>query len=622
MGNELYSNSYKYIIDTSYGINQDGFVAIGTESIVYKGLKTKQDSGLQFSCVLKFKPKAILVDGKVIDRLKIFKEEEWKIFEELRECRSIVKIDDVIENLGDFSLACSRTENGVINCSTYFCVVEEFIDGWNLDEYCREEYWKLRRIKPIGNGLSRVVNYYDFTANEKKAILQSYNYDNTLKYQNQILLFMMNLCDILQFATEQKNILHLDIKPENIMVTRYGKELVLIDFGRSRKITKANRFATSELSAVDYRESESFEKPFQYGTLGYSAPECYSSAVVGSSFPFAAIFSKGKMSIESDIFSLGATFWECLNIFELVTKNRQFSEDAHDFYQDNFLNDDAYTRRDLSCTSQYYHKKLDSIIKKCTKKRTLSYMDIANKDFYHSYADLKKDIENTKDSVPTIIKEENVKVKKAFNLCGAMISFFLVFLIIYGIYQFAAFNIAQGKWDNITVNYNDTQFYRLEEIANDLIATAPLNQVNTTYDKIAPFTYQGNDISEYEGHMLVDLLQRVNNRSELPRRVDEIMINANTRRYKEISTDIVRLDYVDDSIGYDLAQAIFNVEVGKSNIIEAYETLQKYHDNKEFGNAVIKLRNVLDTDEYISIISDSKNITRQEVKDFFKSVAL
>jgi len=37
------------------------------------------------------------------------------------------------------------------------------------------------------------------------------------------------------------------------------------------------------------------------------------------------------MSVESDIFSFGATFWECLNIFELVTKNKLFSDDIHEF---------------------------------------------------------------------------------------------------------------------------------------------------------------------------------------------------------------------------------------------------------------------------------------------------
>lgn len=190
-------------------MNKDGFIAIGTQSIVYKGLKTNISGDIQFSCVLKFKPKTQIIDGKIIDRLEAFKTEEWSIFKELRECRSVVKIDDIIENLGDFSLICPHIESGVIDSSSYFCVVEEFIDGWNLDEFCRQEFWKLRKIEPIENGLKKKVEYSEFSDNEKKSIITSYNYNNQLKYQNQILLFMINLCEIMEYVTEQKNILHL-----------------------------------------------------------------------------------------------------------------------------------------------------------------------------------------------------------------------------------------------------------------------------------------------------------------------------------------------------------------------------------------------------------------------------
>ncbi|OPX42042.1 serine/threonine-protein kinase PknD [Ruminiclostridium hungatei] len=618
MNNEMIGNTYKYIIDTSYGINKDGFIAIGSESIVYKGLKTKLDGGLQFSCVLKFKPKSILTDGNIVDRLEIFKTEEWKIFEELRECRSIVRIDDVIDNLRDFSLPCNRIVSGVISNDSYFCVIEEFIDGWSLEEFCREEYWKLRRIEPLSSGLSNVINYHNFSNDEKSAVNNSYNYDNTLKYQDQILLFMLNLCEIMEFVTEQKNILHLDIKPENIMVTRYGKELVLIDFGRSKKVTKANRFAKSHLSDVNYNENENLDKMYQYGTLGYAAPECYAKAADDSQFPFAAGFEQGEMSIESDIFSFGGTFWECLNIFELVTKNKQFTDDIHDFYRNNFLNDAAYFNRDLSCTSVYYHKKLESIVKKCTRKRTNNYCDLENRDYYHSYKDLRKDIENARDSVPTIVKEENPKVKNAFSLCGSMLSLFSVFLIIYFIYHLMAFNIALGKWDAITSNYNDTQFYRLEEVAENLITTASASRVDDIYGKIVSFTYKSGDISEYEATMIVSLLQQINNKNLLPERVDEIMRNANTKKFKEISTEIVKLDVIGDSVGYDLARAIFNVEVGKTKIVDAYETLGKYKDNIEFRNAVIKLKNTLDNDENINIIARDTELSRAEIQEFFK----
>lgn len=622
MSKELIGNSYKYIIDTSYGINKDGFIAIGTESIVYKGLKTRTDSGMQFSCVLKFKPKSVVMDGKVVDRLAIFKAEEWNIFKELRECRSIVRIDDVVEDLGNFSLPCSMVSGGVIDSSQYFCVIEEFIDGWSLEEYCREEFWKLRRIEPLENGLSNVINYHDFGSEEKQKVLLTYNYDNILKYQNQILLFMINLCEILEFVTEQKHILHLDIKPENIMVTRYGKELVLIDFGRSKKVTKADPVVVHKMPEADYSKNETLEKMYAYGTLGYAAPECYAKAGNGSSYPFTADYEKGRMSIESDIYSFGATFWECLNIFELVTKNRQFSVDSHDFYRDYFMNDDTYSNRDLSCTSIYYHKKLESIIKKCTKKRNAHYTDKENREYYHSYKDLRKDIENAKDSAPTIVKEENVKVRNAFSLSGVTLALFSAFVIVYFVYRLMAFNIAAGKWEDLTAAYNETQFYKLEEVANDMITTAPANKVDSTYEEIAGFTYKDGSISEYEAAMLADILKQIDNPELLPKRIDEIMKHANTRRFKEISTEIVKFDLSEESDGYKLACAIFNAEVGKTEIVAAYNTLQEYKDNTEFYNAVVKLRNVLDNDENISVIAETLEISRPEVQEFLKSITM
>lgn len=622
MSNEIIGTDFKYTIDTSHGINKDGFIAIGTESIVYKGLKTASEGGLQFSCVLKFKPKSIPVNGEFVDRLEIFKDEELKIFEELQECRSIVRIYDVIEDLGEFSLFCNKISDKVINSKQYFCVVEEFIDGWSLEEYCREERWKLRKIEYIDNGLNRVIDYHDFSDEEKKGIDFSYykNYDNILKYQNEIFLFMINLCEILEFVTENKNVLHLDIKPENIMVTKYGKELVLIDFGRSKKITRANRFVISSLTEVDYNNNETVEKMYQYGTLGYAAPECYTIASGESKFPFQLNFEQGKMSIESDIFSFGATFWECLNIFELVTKSKDFSDDAHDFYKDKFLNDKTYFNRDLSHTSVHYHKKLEEIIRKCTIRRNKDYLSLKNADFYHSYKDLKKDIEEAKNSAPTIVREENIKVKSAFNLLGGLLAICITFLFISAVYRIVGFNIAEEKWNNLTSNYNVTQFHKLDTIASDLIKTVPRGKMNDTYSKIAKFTYQDSDIDEQEALLLIRLLKNNNDKNLLSENVDEIMQYANTKKFKEISTEIVKLDINNESVGYDVAKAIYNVEVGKTEILDAYETLKKYKDNNKLKNAVVKLKNVLDNDENIKLISENEGVSRLDIQNFFKGI--
>ena len=619
MSTEIRGNSYIYIVDESYGINKNGLIDIGTESIVYKGLKTKIGGGLQFSCVLKFKPKKVVIDGKIVDRVEIFKNEELKIFQELRECRSVVRIDDVVDDLGDFSLKCEHISSGVIDSSEFFCVVEEFIDGWNLYDYCLEEFWKLRKVVNLAGGMSRKVDFSSYSEEEKHSILTNYNYNAQLKFQNQILMFMINLCEIMEFVTEHKNILHLDIKPENIMVTRHGKELVLIDFGRSRHVTRADRFIYSDAEPVNYDEHETQAKQYQYGTLGYAAPECFCEATANSKYPFNFTGKKQRMSIESDIFSFGATFWECLNLFELITGTGNKDFDIYDFYRDNLLREEAYCNRDLSFTSPTYHLKLEKILKKCTRSRKGDYENSGR--YYHSYAALRKDLEQAMDSTPTVEKDENVKVRTAAKFASGICAVALVLMLINGIYHSRAFNLAHNKWNNITTNYNDTQFAKLDSISRDYMEAAPATQIASTYNEIAKFTYGNNgSISDYEASLLVDLIENAKDSVSVAECIDEIMIHADTTCFRTISSEIVRLGEGYDSDGYKLAKAIYNVEVSKTSIVEAYETLKEYRYHPQLSNAVAKLKYVLDNDDYVAEIMEATGETRQEILAFLDSI--
>jgi len=90
-----------------------------------------------------------------------------------------------------------------------------------------------------------------------------------------------------------------------------------------------------------------------------------------------------------------------------------------------------------------------------------------------------------------------------------MLALFSVFLIIYFIFRIMAFNIAENKWEILTSNYNETQFYKLEEVAKSLITTAPAGRVDEIYDKIADFTYKDGYISEYEAALLVSLCREL-----------------------------------------------------------------------------------------------------------------
>ena len=74
----IIGSEFNYKIDTTYGLSADGYIATGTESIVYKGKKTSRDGRAMLSCVLKFKYKAIKVGAdegtdKVIDIYQRFR---------------------------------------------------------------------------------------------------------------------------------------------------------------------------------------------------------------------------------------------------------------------------------------------------------------------------------------------------------------------------------------------------------------------------------------------------------------------------------------------------------------------------------------------------------------------
>ncbi len=113
----LIGSEFNYIIDKSHGLSSDGFIASGTESIVYKGIKISSDGKMKLSCVLKFKYKAIKMGAdensyKTLDVYNKFMNHDLKLFNELQNCRSVVRIFDVIEDLGSFSVTDTHVPEG------------------------------------------------------------------------------------------------------------------------------------------------------------------------------------------------------------------------------------------------------------------------------------------------------------------------------------------------------------------------------------------------------------------------------------------------------------------------------------------------------------------------------
>lgn len=538
---ELFNgNVYQYMISHEYQVGKfgkavPGLISASVDSIIFKG--QGKTSNMDISCVLKYMTKRGQ-DGEPDSHLKEFQEHEKTILQKLQGIPSVVKILDIVTQLPP-DLTYSRDvldklkgfpEDCIISADTHFCVVEEYIAGQTLEEFSRS--WAKQLKDNPGN------------------------YALWAEYQNRIFSLMQKLCDTLALL-EQKGVLHLNLKPEHIMLPNDGRELVLIGFDKARVMNNG---------AVTVRNQSSFV----YGSIGYASSE-------------ARVTEKDTvLTILSDIFSFGALFWECLYmpvLDSIETFKCKYTEAlpaaaaVHPNYLDTNSNSyyrnmeqQRYYARSLSDVSPYYHEKLEQIIRKCTMENP--------KERYQSYAELRAAIVDAMQSVPPMqrLKRTEVRMPAAFLGAATALTVFAGGLLLS--LSAAGKQLALSQIKALEAESISADCTAITETALSYIAQAEADEQAALYTDLAAFWGQGG-LDRNEAESLMTLLQQMAPAADpafLSEQIDGILTAVPRSDISFCVEQMTDRELPYTGIGAEIAGAICQVQRG-GDYAASYQTL-------------------------------------------------
>lgn len=144
-------------------------------------------------------------------------------------------------------------------------------------------YFTMRKVE--GKTLSEILR--------EKREHTSNSYD-----ENKLLSIFLKVCDALSYA-HSRSVIHRDLKPDNIMVGKFG-EVYVMDWGIAKKLAEKDEFQEN-FPTLKSSPEEYYKTIGGMGTPGYMAPEQAENA--------------GTAKIQSDIFSLGIMLRQCYVLY-------------------------------------------------------------------------------------------------------------------------------------------------------------------------------------------------------------------------------------------------------------------------------------------------------------------
>lgn len=164
--------------------------------------------------------------------------------------------------------------------------------------------------------------------------------DEAGDYTRKVVQLMRDAAGALQ-AVHDKNLIHRDVSPANLMLTADGKRVVLMDFGLAKGSSLAALTTTSG---------------GLLGTLRYAAPEQLAGG-------------KEEVGPAADIRGLGATFWE------LLTRRRLFGEADSEAELTQFVRErDVPALRSID---PEFSADLETIVTRATERRAIDRIQSA-----------------------------------------------------------------------------------------------------------------------------------------------------------------------------------------------------------------------------------------------------
>ena len=206
-----------------------------------------------------------------------------------------------------------------------------------------------------------------FEGEDLGSFLQKHSENDTLMSLPLAMKIFLKLCEVMSYAHD-KGVLHLDLKPPNIMLGSYG-EVLLIDWGTAR--------------LYDNAPYESYIKD-SGGTLEGNEILDVLSGTVGT-LPFMSIEQmtelRENLTPAADIFSAGVL------LYRMLTRHFPFSGDTHQSYMYALFSE---TPISLKARRGDIPERLSEICMKMLEKR--------KEDRYQSFHDVLQDLHELSDT--------------------------------------------------------------------------------------------------------------------------------------------------------------------------------------------------------------------------------